>query len=241
MFLITLDRNQKTPLYIQIYHQIKSHILDGQLKHQEKLTSEKQFAEFYDVSNFIVKRAYKLLEDEGYVRKIKGKGVFVHYRQTIEIDLANKSCIPMPINHAYTYRMIYHANIKDTSYLNKTWENKPDNHVELYRLLVTNQKSPIAFIECFIDQSMHLKLERLFISNKSFLNFFNEDMSLDASQESIINTAIADEMLIEALEIESGSLTTIVNTYFKSKKFGDFCYMKTYYVAAYTELKVSDI
>ena len=241
MFFITIDRNKKTPLYLQIYQQIKLNIYDGQLIHQEKLISEKQFCEMYDVSNFIVKRAYKMLEEEHLVHKVKGKGVFVNFKKTLEINLAHKEYIPMPISRLYTYRLIYHAQIKQTSYLNKEWMDKSNEHLSLYRLLVSDHRSPIAFLELYMDKSVDFDLKDFLNKNDSFLTYFNDHLSLDATQTSMINAAQADEILVEALNIEPNSLTTVTRTFFKSEKLGNFCYIKTYYVAKYTLLKVSDL
>lgn len=240
MFLISIDRDNHTPLYIQIYQQIKFNIYNRQLKHNEKLISEKQFAELYDVSNFIVKRAYKMLEDEDLVKKIKGKGVFVNYRKTIEIDLSNKVEIPLPISGLYDYRMIYHTRIKDASYLNREWDNHHDE-VELFRILVTYKDMPIAFAELFVSQKLNFSFHR-FIQSKKHLNaYFEETFQLPIEQTSTINAARADEILIEALNIEPSCLTTLARTIFKSQKLGNFCYTKTYYVAKHTLLKVSDL
>ncbi len=241
MFFITIDRNKKTPLYLQIYQQIKLNIYDGKLIHQEKLISEKQFSQMYDVSNFIVKRAYKMLEDEHLVNKVKGRGVFVNFRKTLEINLAHKAYIPMPISRLYSYRLIYHAQIKQTSFLNKEWNNKSNEHLSLYRILVSDHRSPIAFLEMYIDVKVDFDLKDFLNQNDSFLTYFNQHLLMTATQISMINAAQADEILVEALNIEPNSLTTVARTFFNSNISGNFCYIKTYYVAKYTLLKVSDL
>lgn len=72
-----IDKNLSTPLYIQIYENIKSMIEKDQLKENEKLSSIRSLADTLEVNNITVVNAYKLLEQEGYIYSIKGSGTYV--------------------------------------------------------------------------------------------------------------------------------------------------------------------
>ena len=75
--LLHIDVKSKSPLYIQIYHQIKDKIHENELKTNEKLTSKRQLAELNQVSENTVMNAYNQLLTEGYIYSKERQGYFV--------------------------------------------------------------------------------------------------------------------------------------------------------------------
>jgi 2-aminoadipate transaminase len=74
---ISLDRSSSSPLYIQLYEQLKNYIIEGILEEDCKLPTIRSFAEQLGVNNVTVVNAYKLLEDNKLVYKKVGSGTFV--------------------------------------------------------------------------------------------------------------------------------------------------------------------
>ena len=62
-----VSENVPSPLYYQLYRLIKAYILDGTFHHGEKLPSEKELAEGFNVSRITVKRAVNELAAEDLV------------------------------------------------------------------------------------------------------------------------------------------------------------------------------
>ena len=81
MIYLSIDKTNKIPIYKQIIEQIVFLIDNNEVKHLDLLPSEVQFEHIYHVSNFVVKRAYKQLEEQGYITRVKGKGTFVNSRE----------------------------------------------------------------------------------------------------------------------------------------------------------------
>ena len=77
MIIFNLDNRSKTPLYIQIYNEIKRIIQDKVLKANEKLPSKKDFIDYYNISQNTIQNALYLLLEEGYIFSIERKGYFV--------------------------------------------------------------------------------------------------------------------------------------------------------------------
>lgn len=75
MFEINKDSN--VPLYQQIVHSVKKCIDSKELKENDKLPSEHEICKEYSLSRTIVRVALDILEREGYIYKIKGKGTYV--------------------------------------------------------------------------------------------------------------------------------------------------------------------
>jgi transcriptional regulator, GntR family len=70
-----LDKNSSTPLYIQLYENLKMTIDD--LSDGEKLPSIRSLANALEVNNVTVINAYKMLEQEGLVYTVEGSGTYV--------------------------------------------------------------------------------------------------------------------------------------------------------------------
>ena len=63
--------------YLSIYNDIMDLIENKEFEPGEKLPSESELMEKYDVSRDTIRKALELLEGNGYIHKIKGKGSFV--------------------------------------------------------------------------------------------------------------------------------------------------------------------
>lgn len=55
------------PVYLQIVEFIKQNIFLGKAKHKEKLPSRREIAAMLEVNPNTVQKAYKILEEEGYI------------------------------------------------------------------------------------------------------------------------------------------------------------------------------
>lgn len=74
---IYIDNKTGTPIYDQIYTQIKNQIISGKLAEDDPLPSIRNLAKDLKISVITTKRAYEELEREGFIYTLQGKGCFV--------------------------------------------------------------------------------------------------------------------------------------------------------------------
>ncbi len=74
---ILIDNKSGTPIYDQIYSQIKGQIISGALKQDELLPSIRGLAKDLRISVITTKRAYEELEKEGFIYTLPAKGCYV--------------------------------------------------------------------------------------------------------------------------------------------------------------------
>ena len=74
---ILIDNKSGTPIYDQIYSQIKDQIISGALKPDELLPSIRGLAKDLRISFITTKRAYEELEKEGFIYTLPAKGCYV--------------------------------------------------------------------------------------------------------------------------------------------------------------------
>ena len=86
--MLTIDYRSGESLYIQIKNNFKKMILSEALKENEMLPSVRQLASSLAININTVQRAYRELEQEGYIYSIPGKGNFV---AKIDKNVINKN------------------------------------------------------------------------------------------------------------------------------------------------------
>ena len=74
---VLIDNRSGSPIYDQIYSQIKAQILSGELKEHEMLPSIRGLAKDLRISFITTKRAYEELEKEGFIYTLPAKGCYV--------------------------------------------------------------------------------------------------------------------------------------------------------------------
>ncbi len=79
---ILIDNKSGAPIYDQIYTQVKSQIISGDLREDEALPSIRSLAKDLRISVITTKRAYEELERDGFIYTVAGKGSFVAARNT---------------------------------------------------------------------------------------------------------------------------------------------------------------
>lgn len=74
---IIINHSSMIPIYEQIIEQIKLLIRNGKLKEQDNLPSVRALSKELKISALTVKKAYDVLEEEGFTVTVHGKGTYV--------------------------------------------------------------------------------------------------------------------------------------------------------------------
>lgn len=86
---IFIDNRSGTPIYDQIYKQVKNLIISGELRENDPLPSIRSLAKDLRISVITTKRAYDELEKEGFIYTVQAKGCFVAPKNTEMLREAN--------------------------------------------------------------------------------------------------------------------------------------------------------
>ncbi|WP_353892782.1 GntR family transcriptional regulator [Proteinivorax hydrogeniformans] len=74
---IIISNTSSQPIYLQISDQIKRQVLRGELDNGYYLPSIRMLAKELQVSVITTKNAYQVLEKEGLIKSVKGRGFYV--------------------------------------------------------------------------------------------------------------------------------------------------------------------
>lgn len=75
--ILAVKTRSETPLYEQLYNQIVANVISGEIRPHDCLPSIRVIARNLEISVVPVKAAYELLEQNGYIYTVPGKGCFV--------------------------------------------------------------------------------------------------------------------------------------------------------------------
>jgi len=85
---IVREENDKRPLYVLVYDQLFALIMDGYFEKGEKLPGENSLAQSLEVSRGTLRQALLILQEDGVINNIQGKGNFVSMdKKNIEYGL----------------------------------------------------------------------------------------------------------------------------------------------------------
>lgn len=74
---VLIDNKSGEPIYNQIFRQIRSQIISGELEENALLPSIRGLAKDLRISFLTTKHAYDELEKEGFIYTVQGKGCYV--------------------------------------------------------------------------------------------------------------------------------------------------------------------
>ena len=75
--MITIDYQDRRPIYEQIVERIELLILKGVYEGDSQLPSVRQMAADLSINPNTIQKAYAILEKDGYIYSVKGRGNFV--------------------------------------------------------------------------------------------------------------------------------------------------------------------
>ena len=75
--MLQLDYGDPRPIYEQIYSKMKELVVQGVLMPHHQLPSVRELAAFLAVNPNTIQKAYRELENQGYLYSVRGKGNFV--------------------------------------------------------------------------------------------------------------------------------------------------------------------
>jgi GntR family transcriptional regulator of arabinose operon len=76
---MVIDNNSIIPKYYQIKEYLLRYFKEKDIKDNDKIPSENKLIDIFKVSRNTVRQALDILEKEGIIYKIQGKGTFFHY------------------------------------------------------------------------------------------------------------------------------------------------------------------
>lgn len=203
-----LDDRDSTPLYLQLRDMIKGLINSGEIKKGDKIPSENELCQKYNVSRITVRNALSQLEEEGYIIKKQGKGSFATkpklFRPLLDTISFSESCkiAGMTSSSLVLKREILPLNEKLKNELKLTDDDKI-LYIQRLRLangepiMLENNYYSYQHYAFLIDEPLTGSLYELLKEKKNII--CNQAIS------NIITVTVADKELVKLLQVPIGA------------------------------------
>lgn len=201
-----IDKSNHIPAYYQLKEAIHTKIKDGEIQPGERLLSENQLSELFNVSRMTVRKATDQLVEEGLLLREQGKGTFVkklNYEK-LERDLSKLSSLTSDLGRS-KYKIVTTVLKEEVVSASKEIAgrldiNAGDKVIKLARLRESDSQ-PIIWETSFIPFKVcpHLIEEDL---NGSLFSILEEKYGLKISDANTsIEAILADEFIAEMLQM----------------------------------------
>ncbi len=162
-----IGKGSATPLYEQITCYVRESIQSGEYKPGELLPSEADFQQYFGVSRITVRRALKLLCEEGVLRSVQGKGTYVNELYTKDWSLMRSfSRDVIAQGHIPSTRMIHFKNIKADRFVADMLEVEEGTEVYALKRLRYIDEAPFWVTTSYILSSRAPGLTQDYFSKK---------------------------------------------------------------------------
>ena len=121
---IYVRNTSQTPIYQQLFDQISTQIIMGELSPDDSLPSIRTFAKEIGVSIITIKKTWELLERNDYIYTIKGKGSYVKKNTQNQLNKKRLETAKELLSESITLCKSYGVSIEELKELIEKLYNK---------------------------------------------------------------------------------------------------------------------
>ncbi len=182
--MIPLVKKNKVPLYLQLMDELIHKIDAEDFAEHEKLPSERELCEIYNLSRITVRQTLQELELEGYIYKLHGKGTFVSpksysqnlvklYSFTEEMKKQGKQ----PVTHVLSFEEIA-LDERLAANMNLT---PLDEVYQVVRLRFANNEA-LMYETSYLPKKMFPNLTEIDLKQRAMYDVFYEDYQVSVTR-----------------------------------------------------------
>jgi len=199
-----INKNSPLPLYYQLKESILEAIKNEEIVVGEKIPSERELAEYHNISRMTVKKAVDILVNNDYLIKKQGRGTFVsNYKESYSISPLlsfTKEMEKKGLN--YKNKILNFTKVKDKKIAKKLNFKENDKFFRFERLRLIENK-PFLLEKTYLStkkiadlKKEDLKTNSLFklIKNKYNIKLKNAEAEIEAV---ILNDQVAKKMKVK--------------------------------------------
>lgn len=211
-----MDLKEGIPLHKQISDWLKQEINNGELEKNEKLPSENDLSDKFDVSRVTVRRALQTLENEQLIYRCQGLGSFVSDQRTHQsfsfLNDFSEELAGSGLKPSSKLLSFGHENIKDKkgilSYLDI--RNK-EIAVKIERIRLGNGE-PIAYDTTWMPVFYGQLIDGFDLENITIFNILENEFEIPIEKGCYrIESTVADDKLATHLKVEKNTPLLLIN------------------------------
>lgn len=242
MDYIVVNKTIKTSIYRQIAASITAAILDGRLQYNDKLPTEKEICEVFDISQTAVRMAYLALIKDHKIKRIKGKGTFVTNRESYRVHFKELYQYERAMKTSTAYQVVYllFDTMEDDSAINRILKLKSSTKCHLIHRIVKKNGNPLVYQKIYLPKLYFPKLVQKSIQEVALFDLIEKEYHYQIKSLhntfSPIKASSADARLLNILP---GEAVYWVRTLVTDDHQKNIAYMINYFPGEFTEFEVT--
>ncbi|OUM89967.1 MAG: GntR family transcriptional regulator [Caldibacillus debilis] len=214
-----INKQSRIPLYIQLMDIIINQIERGEYKPNDKLPSERELCEKYDVSRMTVRQALLELERDGYIYKKHGLGSFVSPRSINQkLDKLYSFTEEMKKLGKHPESIIYQfETIPATKKIAEKLKISADEEMHKIIRIRLADKEPLMYETTFLPAGIFRNLTKKHLESKPMYDVFRDDYHINITK-AIEKFSVTKVRAEEAkwLNVKNGDPAMLIKRYLYS-------------------------
>lgn len=197
-----LDTNSLKPLYIQLEAEIRQALREKKYLPGDRLPSEEELCEQYQVSRITVRKAIQQLTDQHILEKHRGKGTFVSTpSRSVDLKEHGFTNYLSAIGHKSHHLLLKKELQSSDDFLCETLSLQPNEPVCYVQRLIFEDDSPLALDEIYISS----------LTYPDFLDRITGDISFYELLDNYYNVSRGESVCEIAVRIANAEQASILH------------------------------
>lgn len=214
------------PLYYQLENLLREKITSGAIQAGEKLPTETQIMEEYDVSRITVRQALKALAKENLILRKQGQGTFIAERQTKARRFSKVPHLTGSLDGLIEMGLDAKVKVLEMTLIRagrreaEILEIEQGAPVHLLKRLRIFDRQPFGLVINYLPESVGTKLSRKDMNSGALLQYIESNLgtNLESAHQEVY-AKLADPYVAEILKTRVGApLLTIERTVYTDNK-----------------------
>ena len=226
-----INKNSPLPLYYQLKESILTAIKNKEFEVGDRLPSERELAEYHNISRMTVKKAVDILVDNGYLIRKQGSGTFISdYQESYSISpLLSFSREMEQKGLSYKSQLLKFSKIKNDKISKKMnlSSDKELYHIQRLRLI---EDKPFLLENTYLSAEKFNGLEKEEIENNSLYKIIKDKYKIKLiNAEAEVEAVIFDSQTAKKMQVQEGILGLYFEQFSKNENNKIIEYTSAYY------------
>jgi GntR family transcriptional regulator len=242
MDYIFIDKTIKTSIYKQISSSISEAIECGRLKYNDRLPTEKEICDVFDVSQTAVKMAYQQLIQQHMIKRVKGRGTFVTNRKTYHQAFSNIYLFETHPDQKSIYQttdLLFDC-MDDAYIIQRMLKLERESSYYVIQRVVKENNQPIVYQHIYLPEQFYPELKKKYRKSMGIFHLINDVYGLSIAQiQNTFSPIKASSAEAQLLNILPNEAVYLVRSQWIDQQQRIVSYIVNYFPGEFTQFEVT--
>lgn len=203
-----IDKNVITPLYVQVAKELRTEILANQYGEHGCIGTHSDLVKRFSVSLITVRKAVQLLEEEGIVEVLQGKGTFVRRMAMVDPlrDLTGISNMMSSLQMKNQVEVPVFSLREVPAELGRDVRQALGEKALFIRRVVSVQGVPVANVDMYLPREYYSRITREEVEEKTIYQIYRDKLGITLGRgKQVIRAAGAEGEVAQSLCLPENS------------------------------------